>query len=161
MTKSRVMPWQLQTLWPGYNVLQVHISTHADSWTGLKLLIIPSFQAVRRVGSSSVTMVVWSCRGFEYVACRAWCGRSMQLSIMCAASMWLPSQPVATGSKDFNIEGLDKLHDSVVEEPACEGWVLNYCPGTVSPGVRVVRVDESCQLWPLEVCCIVSVEGDR
>ena len=36
------------------------------------------------------------------------------------------------------VEDLDKLHDSVVEEPVREGWILDYCLGSGSPGVRVV-----------------------
>ena len=73
----------------------------------------------------------------------------------------LKPEPVVRCSKDSSVEDLHKLHDSVVEEPVCEGWVLDDCLGSGSPGVRVVRVDESSQLWPLEVCCTVSEEDCR
>ena len=39
------------------------LALHADSWRGVKLLIIPSLPAVVRVGSSSVSMAVLGCRG--------------------------------------------------------------------------------------------------
>ena len=39
------------------------IEAEDDEVTGLKLLINPSFRAVRRVGSSSVMMAVCGCRG--------------------------------------------------------------------------------------------------
>ena len=41
------------------------LAHHTDSCTGLKLLIIPSLRAVSRVGSSSVTMVVFGCNGLS------------------------------------------------------------------------------------------------
>ena len=33
--------------------------------------------------------------------------------------------PVVCGSKDSSVEDLDELNYSVVEEPVCEGWVLD------------------------------------
>ena len=66
-----------------------------------------------------------------------------------------------TQSKDSIVEDLHELHDSVVEEPVCEGWVLDDSLGSGSPGVRVVGADELSQLWPLEVCCTVSEEDCR
>ena len=41
-----------------------------------------------------------------------------------------------TQSKDSIVEDLHELHDSVVEEPVCEGWVLDDSLGSGSPGVR-------------------------
>ena len=73
----------------------------------------------------------------------------------------LKPQPVVSGSKDSNVVGFDKLHYSRIEEPVCDSLVLDDCLGTSSPGVRVVRADESCQLRPLEVCCTVSEEDGR
>lgn len=67
-----------------------------------------------------------------------------------ASVLPLKSQPVVSG-KNSNV-GLDKLHDRVVEEPV---WVLN---DMVSPGFKVVRLDELSQLWPLEVWCTVGEE---
>ena len=56
----------------------------------------------------------------------------------------LKPQPVVRSSKDSNVEGLEELHDSVVEEPVCEGgWVVDDCLGSGSLGVRVVRADAS------------------
>ena len=46
----------------------------------------------------------------------------------------------------------------MVEEPVCKGWVLYICLGMSSSGVKVVRADKLCQLWPLEICCTMSLE---
>ena len=70
----------------------------------------------------------------------------------------LKPQPVVSGTKDCNVEDLDELCDPVVEEPVRDGWVLDDCLGPGSSGVRVVKTDESSQLWPLQVCCTVSEE---
>ena len=69
-----------------------------------------------------------------------WCSWQPDQAMDMRAATMLPTkhQPIVSGSKDSNVEGLDKLHDSMVEEPVCEGWVLNDCLGTGSPGVRVV-----------------------
>ena len=45
-----------------------------------------------------------------------------------------------------------------IEEPVCKGWVLNDCLGMGSSGVKVIRADKLCQLWPLEMCCTVGEE---
>ena len=66
--------------------------------------------------------------------------------------------PVVSSSKDSSVEGLEELHDSMVEEPVGEGWVVDDSLGAGCPGVRVVGADESSQLWPLKVCCTVSEE---
>ena len=72
--------------------------------------------------------------------------------MMVASVLPLEPQPVVSSSKDSSVEGLEELHHSMVEEPVGEG------DDDLSPGVRVVRADESSQLWPLEVCCTVSEE---
>ena len=61
LVKYLVQYWR--TLWRDTMYCMCTLARHADSWTGLKLLIIPSFQAVRRAGSSSVTIAVWGCGG--------------------------------------------------------------------------------------------------
>ena len=80
------------------------------------------------------------------------------MDMRAASVLPLKPQPVVCCSKDSSVEDLDKLYNSVIKEPVCEGWVLDDCLGSGSPGVRVVRADESSQLWPLEVCCTVSEE---
>ena len=78
-----------------------------------------------------------------------------------ASVLALKPEPVVSGSKHFEVEHFDKLHDPMVEEPVCKGWVLDDCLGTGCPGVRVVRTDESSQFWPLEICCTVCEEDSR
>ena len=71
----------------------------------------------------------------------------------------LKPQPVVCCSKDSNVECLQELCDSVVEEPIRKkSWVLKDCLGSSSPGVRVVWADELSQFWPLEVCSTVGEE---
>ena len=41
--------------------------------------------------------------------------------------------PVVSGTNDSNVEDLDKRHNSVVEEPICDGLALNDCLGMGSP----------------------------
>ena len=83
------------------------------------------------------------------------------MDVRAASVLPLKPEPVVRGSKDSSVEDLHKLHDSVVEEPVCKGWVLDGWVGSGSAGVRVVWADESSQLWPLEVCCTVSEEDCR
>ena len=83
------------------------------------------------------------------------------MDVRAASVLPLKPEPVVRGSKDSSVEDLHELHESVVEEPVCEGWVLDDCLGSGSPGVRVVGADELSQLWPQEVCCTVSEEDCR
>ena len=59
----------------------------------------------------------------------------------------LEPQPVVSSSKDSGVEDLEELHDSMVEEPVREGWVVDDSLGAGSPGVRVVRADDSSGHW--------------
>ena len=83
-----------------------------------------------------------------------WCVRKPGQAVHIRAASVLPLEPQPVVS----VEGLGKLHDSMLDEPVGEGWVVNHSLGADCPGVRVVRADESSQLWPLEVCCTVSEE---
>ena len=71
------------------------------------------------------------------------------MHVTAASVLPLESQPIVSGSTDSSVEGLEKLHDSMVQ-PVGECWVVDDSLGV---GVRVVGADESCRLWPLEVCC--------
>ena len=50
-----------------------------------------------------------------------------------------PEHYKSCGSKDLNIE---KVHDSVAEEPVSNCWVFNGRPGSSCPGVSVFRADK-------------------
>ena len=71
----------------------------------------------------------------------------------------LKPQPVVGGLKDFDIQGLEELHDTVVKEPVSKDWVLDDGLGTNYSGVRIVRTNKAGKLWPLEVCHTVSEEN--
>ena len=80
------------------------------------------------------------------------------MHVRAASVLPLELQPVVSSSKDSSVEGLEDLHDSMVEEPVGEGWLVDDSLGAGCPGVRVVRAYESSQLWPLEICCTVGEE---
>ena len=60
-----------------------------------------------------------------------------------ASVLLLKPQPVVGGSTDSDIESLEELHNTVVEEPVSKGWVLNDSLGTSCPEVKIVRADEA------------------
>ena len=62
------------------------------------------------------------------------------MHVRAASVLSLEPQPVVSSSKDSCVEGLEELHDAMVEEPVREGWdsLSAGCPG-----VRGVRADES------------------
>ena len=64
----------------------------------------------------------------------------------------LKQEPVVRGSKDSIVEDLHELHDSVVEESVCKGWLWQ----SWSQGCRGRQVEPA-----LEVCCTVSEEDCR
>ena len=73
---------------------------------------------------------------------------------MSAATMLpLKAEPVVTGTKDSNIEGID---DAVVEEPVSDSWVLldSFVPN------RFCQLEVCCdgagKFCQLEVCCAVG-----
>ena len=59
------------------------------------------------------------------------------MHVRAASVLPLEPQPVVSSSKDSGVEGLEELHDSMVEEPVGEGWVVDDSLGAGSPGVRV------------------------
>ena len=69
-----------------------------------------------------------------------WCLRKPGQAVHVRAASVLPlePQPVVSSSKDSSVEGLEELHDSMVEEPVGEGWVVDDSLGAGCPGVRVV-----------------------
>ena len=75
-----------------------------------------------------------------------------------AAMLPLKAEPVVAGTKDSGVESINELDNTVVEEPVSDGGVLLDCFVTRRAGVRILRTDEACQFWPLEVCCTVSEE---
>ena len=48
-----------------------------------------------------------------------------------------------------------------MEEPVSNGGVVLEGLDAAGAGVGVVRADEACKLWPLEICCAVSKEDGR
>ena len=83
------------------------------------------------------------------------------MDMRAASVLPLKPQPVVCGSKDSSVEDLGELNVSVIEEPVCEGWILDDCLCSGSPAVRVVGADEFSQLWPRDICCTVSEEDCR
>ena len=55
------------------------------------------------------------------------------MDVRAASVLPLKPVPVVRGSKDSSVEDLHELHDSVIEEPVCEGWVLYDSLGSGSP----------------------------
>ena len=47
------------------------------------------------------------------------------MHVRAASVLPLEPQPVVSSSKDSSVEGPEELHDSMVEEPVGEGWVVN------------------------------------
>ena len=45
------------------------------------------------------------------------------MHVRAASVLPLELQPVVSSSKDSSVEGLEDLHDSMVEEPVGEGWL--------------------------------------
>ena len=60
------------------------------------------------------------------------------MHVRAASVLPLEPQPVVSSPKDSGVEGLEELHDSMVEEPVGEGWVVDDSLGAGTPGVRVV-----------------------
>ena len=47
------------------------------------------------------------------------------MDVRAASVLPLKPKPVVSSSKDSNVECLEELHNSVVEEPVSEGWLVN------------------------------------
>ena len=70
----------------------------------------------------------------------------------------LKMHPVVSSTKDTNIECFNELLDVMVEEAIYNGWILQYSFVAAQTAFGVVRADEVCQFWPLEVSCTVGKE---
>ena len=68
----------------------------------------------------------------------------------------LKAKPEVSGTKNTNVESIDELLDAMVEEPVSKGRVLLEGLAAAGAGIGIVRTDESCELWPLEVSCAVG-----
>ena len=56
----------------------------------------------------------------------------------------LKAEPEVSGTKNANVESINKLLDAMMEEPVGNGWVLLQGLAAAGAGVRVVRADEAC-----------------
>ena len=64
--------------------------------------------------------------------------------VRAATVLPLKPHPVVGDTKYSDIVGLDEFHDSFVEEPVCDSWILNDSFGTACSGVRIVWAGETC-----------------
>ena len=55
----------------------------------------------------------------------------------------LEMHPVVCNTQHPYIESIDKLQDSVIEEPISNSWILDDSLGTGRPGIRIFRADET------------------
>ena len=150
-------------------VLDIPIHLVADVWVDLGRWSISDVAAIwedSRVDSGDQLVSLLDDIFLEAVTVsmqellHIWCVRKpgQAMHVRAASVLQLEPQPVVSSSKDSSVEGLEELHDSMVEEPVGDGWVVEDSLGACCPGVRVVRADESSQFWPLEVCCTVCKE---
>ena len=87
-----------------------------------------------------------------------WSIRKPGKAVDMKAAMMLPlkAKPEVSGTKNTNVESIDELLDAMVEEPVSNGRVLLEGLTVAGAEIGVVRTDESCELWPLEVSCAVG-----
>ena len=59
------------------------------------------------------------------------------------------AEPEVGGTNNTNLKSVNKLLDSMIEEPVGNHWVLLQGLAVARAGVRVIGADEVCKLWPL------------
>ena len=76
----------------------------------------------------------------------------------------LKVHPVVCDTKNTNIEGIDELLNVVMEEPICNGWVLNHCSAAAGTGIRIIGAvrqhPQDAQLSVEELRDMVGREGE-